>query len=159
MAAEQAAEIYENAKVHVIPAKNIGAGYVAVASADFESEEHTAIIDAMNEAIGRVATGYVSPSIRDADLNGIHINNGDTIGIIAKEIVVSDPDRLAAAKALVDKLLSGDDKFLLTVFCGKDAESTECAALESYVASRYSGVETYFLDGGQDIYPYIFIAE
>ena len=27
----------------------------------------------------RVTAGYVSPSIRDAEINGVHINNGDTM--------------------------------------------------------------------------------
>ena len=48
----------------------------------------------------------------------MHVTEGDTIGIIAKEIVVSDPTREGAAHALVDKLLEGGERFMLTVFSG-----------------------------------------
>ena len=158
MAAEQAAELYEAAKVHVIPAKNIGAGYVAVSSADMSSESSEEIIATMNEAIGRIMTGYVSPAIRDADMNGVHVTEGDTIGIIGKEIVISEPDRIAASEKLVDTLLTGE-RTMLTVFTGVDATEDEAAGLLSYTAEKHPAVEVYFVPGGQEIYPYIFVAE
>ena len=159
MAAQQAAEIYEDAKVHVIPTKNIGTGYVAASSMDVTCPDVEANIEAMKEAMSRVTAGYISPSIRDADLNGVHITNGDTIGIIEKEIVVSDADRAVATHALIDKLLADPDKFMLTVFCGVDATEDERAALEAYLSDNHSDIEVYFVDGGQEIYPYIIIAE
>ena len=113
----------------------------------------------MTEAMQRVTAGYVSPSIRDADLNGVHITNGDTIGIIEKEIVVSNADRAAATHALIAKLLDDPDKFMLTVFCGHDASDEEREALEAYLNETYPDTEVYFIDGGQEIYPYIIIAE
>ncbi|MBQ4116751.1 MAG: DAK2 domain-containing protein [Clostridia bacterium] len=159
MAATQAAEIYDKAQVHVIPSKNIGTGYVAVSSAELSNDNVDAIIEDMMKAMKRVTAGYVSPSIRDADMNGVHINKGDTIGIIEKEIVVSEPDRLEAAKLLVSMLLSADGKFMITAFTGKDSDADECMALETYIKEVHPSVEIYFVDGGQEVYPYIFVAE
>ena len=158
MAAEQSVELYDKAIIHVIPAKNIGAGYVALSSADLENPSPEEIALAMTESIAGIESGYVSPSIRDAEMNGISISEGDTIGIIAKEIVVADPDRLKATTALVDKLLC-EDRFMLTCFFGKDSEPEEREALAALVAEKYPDIEAYFLDGGQGIYPYIFVAE
>ena len=158
MAADQSAELYEDAKIHVLPAKNIGAGYAAISSADLESQSVDEIIEAMTEAIGRIETGYVSPSIRDAEMNGITIAEGDTIGIIAKEIVTANADRLVATTELIDKLIT-EDRFVLTCFYGKDSNDEERAKLESLIAEKYPDVETYFLDGTQEIYPYIFVVE
>ena len=158
MAAEQSAELYEDAKIHVLPAKNIGAGYAAISSADLESQSVDEIIEAMTEAIGRIETGYVSPSIRDAEMNGISIAEGDTIGIIAKEIVTANADRLVATTELIDKLIT-EDRFVLTCFYGKDSDPEEREQLEALIAEKYPDVETYFLDGTQEIYPYIFVAE
>lgn len=159
LAAQQAAEIYEAADVHVIPSKNIGTGYVAVSSADFGNPDPEAIAAEMEETMKRVTAGYISPSIRDADLNGVHINKGDTIGIINKEIVVSEAERADAAHALASKLLADEEKFMLTVFRGKDATEAEQAELEAYLAEKHPDAEVYFIDGGQDIYPFIFVAE
>ena len=159
MAATQAAEIYDRAEVHVIPSKNIGTGYVAVSSAELSNDNVDAIIEEMMKAMKRVTAGYISPSIRDADMNGVHINKGDTIGIIEKQIVVSEPDRLEAAKLLVSMLLSADGKFMITAFTGKDSTPAECEALETYIKEVHPSVEIYFVDGGQEVYPYIFVAE
>ena len=123
-----------------------------------ESGSVDEIIDEAEEAISRITTGYISPAVRDADMNGVHVNEGDTIGIIGKEIVVSEAERIESCKKLVDKLLSGD-AFMLTVFTGADALLGERAVLEAYVSKAYPAAECYFIDGGQDIYPYIFVAE
>ena len=159
MAASQAAEIYEDAKVYVVPAKTIGAGYVALSSMNFDTSSPEELLAEADEAISRVTSAYISPAIRDADMNGVHVNEGDTIGIMNKEIVVSDPDKKAASFALIDLLLKSGDKFMLTVFVGTDATAAEGAMLEEYVRSAYPDVEIYTFDGGQEIYPYIFVAE
>ena len=158
MAAQQAADIYTAAKIHVIPSKNIGSGYVALSSANFDLDDADVIANEMTEALGRVTAGYVSPSIRDAEINGVSIKSGDTIGIIGKEIVLSNPDQHAAALELAGKILEGD-KFMLTVFCGKDATPDQQAALQADIQKTYPAIEVYFIDGGQDIYPFIFVAE
>ena len=159
MAAQQAGELYEDAKVYVIPSKNIGMGYVALTSIDFESLEPEAILAEAEEAMKRVTTGYVSPAIRDADMNGVHITNGDTIGIIDKEIVLSDADFTAATNSLADKLLAIEGKFMLTIFVGADATDEARANLESYLAEAHPDAEVYFIQGDQQTYPFIFAAE
>ena len=157
MAANQAAELYTDARVHVIPSKNIGMGYVALSTADLSSDNAAEIEGGMREAMQAVISGYVSPSIRDADLNGVHIKNGDTIGIIEKEVVVSAKERLKAAEILADMMLEG--RYMLTVFCGKDATEEEQNTLTEAINAKRPDAEVYFIPAGQDIYPYIFVAE
>ena len=159
LAAQQAAELYKDATVHVIPSKNIGTGYVALSSMNFEAESPEAILADATEAMQRVTAGHISPSIRDADMNGVHVTKGDTIGIVNKEIVISDADRLTASVALASKLLSEDGKFMLTVFTGKDATADEQEKLQAAISEKHPDAEVYFIEGGQDIYPYIFVAE
>ncbi len=159
MAAGQAAELYTDARIHVIPVKNTGTGYVAISCLDFSKENAEDILKDLDAAIARVTAGYVSPSIRDADMNGVHINNGDTIGVIEKEIVLSESDRRSVALQLADKLLSLDGKFMLTVFVGSDVAEEERAELEEKLYGMNSDAEIYFINGGQEIYPYVFVAE
>ncbi len=159
MAAQQAADIYEDANVYVMPSKNIGTGYVALTSIDFENEDTEAVIEEMKNAMSRVTAGYISPSIRDADMNGLHINNGDTIGIVDKEIVIAEAVERDAVEKLATHLLSMPDKFMLTVFLGVDSKKEDWMQLEAYIGKNHPMAETYFIDGGQEVYPYIFIAE
>ena len=48
---------------------------------------------------------------------------------------------------------------LFTVFNGKDYKSEECTALSEFLTEKYPSAEVYFVDGGQEVYPYIFVAE
>ena len=159
MAAGQAAEIYEKAKIYVVPSKSIGAGYVAISSMGFEFSEPDALMAEAEEAIGRITSASVSPAIRDADMNGVHVTEGDTIGIIAKEIVISGPDKMVSTYGLIDIMLADQDKFMITVFYGKDATTEERDKLAEYMLTTYPLVEAYYVDGGQEIYPFLFVAE
>ena len=158
MAAKQAAEIYEFATVHVIENKDIGTGYVAISTADLSLDDPEAIIEGMKEAMTAVTTGFVSPSVRDAELNGIAIKKDDFIGFIGKEIIVSDANMENTAIALAKEMLT-DDKFMLTVFFGKDATAENKALLQKDLAEKFPDKEIYYVEGEQDIYPYIYIAE
>ena len=159
MAARQAAEIYTDAAIHVIESKNIGDGYVALCAADFDCDDADAIAAAFRETMANVVTGFVSPSIRDAELNGVHIENGDFIGFIGKQMLTSNKEMATTAHILLDKMLEDGEKFMLTVFCGKDCSADDKTALEAFVTEQYPDLECYMLDGGQDVYPFIFVAE
>ena len=159
MAAKQAAEIYTEAKVYVIESKNLGEGYVSISSADLFLDDVDAVVEGLRAATQNVVTGFVSPSIRDADLNGVQIKNGDFIGFIGKQMLTSNKEKADTAHALIGKMLEGGERFMLTVFCGKDNTAEESAALEAYLQENYPDIECYFIDGGQDVYPYIFVAE
>ncbi len=159
MAAQQAADIYTDANVYVIKSKDLGMGYVALSSMDLSDPEPESVFNAALEAMANVVTGYVSPSIRNADLNGVHINKGDHIGIVGKEIKVSAPSKGEAVRALVDGMLESGDKGMITLFFGKDATDEDKSEIMEYLDEKHNSVEAYYVDGGQDIYPYIIVTE
>lgn len=159
MAASQAAEIYENAKVYVVPTKSIGAGYVALSSMSFDTSEPDELMTEAEEAIGRITAARVSPAIRDADMNGLHVTEGDTIGIIEKEIVISGPDKMVSTYGLIDIMLAEHERYMLTIFHGKDATTEERDMLADYMMRVHPEIEAYYVDGGQDIYPFLIVAE
>ena len=159
MAATQAAEIYENAKIYVVPTKSVGAGYVAMSSMSFDFSEPDDLMNEAQDAIGRITAGAISPAIRDADMNGVHVTEGDTMGIIAKEIVISGPDKMVSTYGLIDIMIAEQDRFMVTIFFGKDATEEEREVLKDYMARTYPTVESYFIDGGQEIYPFLVVAE
>lgn len=159
MAASQAAEIYEDAKVFVVPSKSIGAGYVSLASMSFDSSEPEDLMKEAEEAIGRITSARVSPAIRDADMNGLHVSEGDTIGIIEKEIVISGPDKMVSTYGLIDIMLAEQERYMVTIFHGKDATTEERDMLADYMMRVHPNIEAYYVDGGQDIYPFLIVAE
>ena len=159
MAASQAAEIYDKAKIYVVPTKSIGAGYVAMSTMSFDMSEPDQLMAEAEDAIGRITAAYVSPAVRDADMNGVHITDGDTMGIIGKEIVISGPDKMVSTYGLIDILLAETGRYMITIFHGKDATIEERDMLAEYMLNTYPMVEAYFVDGGQEIYPFLFVAE
>jgi len=159
MAAEQAAQIYESSKIHVIVNKNIGTGYAALTAFNAESDDTDAMLEEMKEAMSRVTAGCVSPSIRDTEMNGLTISKGDTIGIIEKKIVLNDSDRAAASIGLARMLLSNSEKTMLTVFAGADVTDSELDALVEEIQNEYPDVDVFPINGGQEVYPFIFAAE
>ena len=159
MAAEQAGQIYEASKVHVIPNKNIGTGYAALTAFNFEADDIDAMIEDMKEAMAHVTAGSISPSIRDTEMNGLVIAKGDTIGIIEKKIVLNEKSRDVASLALAKMLLSDPEKTMLTIFAGADVEQAEFDKLVEDIQKECPEADVFPINGGQDIYPYIFVAE
>ncbi len=158
MAAKQAAQLYDGGEIHVIESKDLGMGYAAISAMNFQSGDAEQIEATFREAMSMVSTGYISPAIRDAELDGVHIKSGDFIGFVGKEMKVSCKDMLEAATELLDKML-GDDTYLVTAFIGKDANDDDTAAIEEWLAEKNPDIEFYTSDGGQDVYPFIFVVE
>lgn len=92
-------------------------------------------------------------------MNGVHVNKGEFIGIMAKQITASCPSKIETAKAVLHSIFDSGEKSMLTVFTGKDATTADVADLEAAVAEEFPDVEAYFAEGGQDVYPFIFVAE
>lgn len=158
MAAKQAAELYKDGDVYVIESKDIGMGYAAVSAMNFQSGDPELIAETFREAMAPVSTGSISTAVRDANLNGVSIENGDYIGFVGKQMLVSCKDMVEAATGLLEKMLD-EDKFIVTAFFGKEADDDSRAAVEDWVYSNFPDVEFYAVDGAQDVYPFIFAVE
>ena len=159
LAASQAAEIYEGSVIHVIPSRDIGSGYVALSSLDATCDDPAQIEESLIASMENVTTGSVSIAVRDAELNGVTIKGGEYIGFVGKQMLVSRASMTDTACGLLDKMFEDEDKFMLTVFVGADANEQDCAAVEAYAAEKFPDVEVYLAEGGQDVYPFIFVAE
>jgi DAK2 domain fusion protein YloV len=158
MAAKQAAQLYTEGTVYVIESKDLGQGYAAISSLNYEADDPEQIAAMLTEAMGMVRTGFISTSIRNADLGGVHIECGDYIGFVGKEMKVSCKDKVTAAKELLEKMDIADS-YIVTAFLGKEADAGEIAELEAWVGETCPDVEFYTANGGQDVYPFIFVVE
>lgn len=160
LAAKQAAQMYDRAEVRVVESRDVGMGYVAMSAMDLIDEtDADALVAAAEEAMAGVTTGLLSTSVRDANIGGVEIKEGEYIGFIGKKMITSKPALADAAKALCDAILGDGEKYMLTAFCGSELSDEDEAQVEAYLEERYGEVECYFLPGGQDVYPLIFIAE
>lgn len=156
MTARQAAEVYADAKVHVIPSKNIGAGYVALASMDVSAGDADAIAEALSQTAASVVCGMVSSAIRDTVSGHIEVHKGDFIGFRDDDILSDGKTPEEAAAALCDALGAGAHDVVL-IFTGASCDPGHCQELLSSLASRYPATEFIINNGGQAVFDYIFV--
>lgn len=157
MAANQAADVTEGAKVVVVPSKTIPQGYTALMmfndQAPIEDNEKE-----MTKALAEVKSGQITYAVRDTAMNGVEIKENDFIGIYDKEIVVSMSDRFESACALMDQMLDEDSE-IITIFFGEGVEEDEADQLAEYIESKFEDAEVAIYHGQQPVYSYIISVE
>ncbi len=152
MAAKQAAEVTEDKDVTVLNTVSIPQGLSACIS--FNPEETAeANAEAMNEAIANVRTGQVTYAIKDTVMEGREIHEGDFMGIFNKDIVLTDPDKTAAACRLLSEMCDEDTE-IITLICGEDATESEIAEVTSYIEENFD-VDLDVQIGLQPVYSFI----
>ena len=158
MAAEQAAKEYGKSQVRVIPSKTMGDGYAALTMLDYGSDDAAAIEKEMTENMKSMTTALLSKSVRDANICGVEIKKGEYIGFVGKEMLVSDPDKIAAAIELV-ACAGGENGEFITVFYGENATDEDKTRLKEEAEKRFPNAEFYETDGGQEVYDFMFVIE
>ena len=157
MAANQAAQVTEKSNVVVIPSKTIPQGYAAL-TMFYDKAPIEDNIEEMTQAITEVKSGQVTYAVRNTQMNGVAIKENDFIGILDKEIVVSVPNRLESACALVDQMIDEDNE-IVTILFGEGVDEEEAEALVDYIETKFKEVEVTLFNGQQPVYAYIISVE
>jgi len=151
LTARQAAELYRESLVKVIPTKTLGEGYYALANLPAEASADE-MVAAATEAAASVTTGLVSRAIRDTDAG----KKGDFLGLSGKDILCGSPDRGKTVMELASKLDAGSSDIIL-LLSGADAPEEEAEALRSQLEANHPLSEVILLKGGQPVYDYILV--
>lgn len=156
MAADQAAELYKNADIRVLPSTTIGEGYYGIGAIDRDNPNVDEVITNVTEIMESIATGIVSTAIRDAEGDQVSVHTGDFIGYSGKQILSANTDRETVAKNLVERLGAASRDVML-VFNGEDVPSEEAERLVADLQTQYKDLEIMLNNGAQPIYDYIFV--
>jgi len=159
LTANQVAEIYKDTPVHVIPTKTIVEGYSALSMMNLWSETVEELIGDMSSGLQNVITASVTTATRDAKIDDVEIGEGQYLGIKNKDILLSGDNRLEVTTELLDKIMEEDEKSIIIVFHGKNADPDEVEALTCHISDNYPLVDVGFIEGKQDIYDYIISLE
>ena len=157
LTAEQAAGMYKDSDIRVIPTKSVGEGYSALSMLDYDSGEVDDIEQSMKSDMKNSVTGLLTRAVRTTSVNGVHIEKDDYIGFASGTMLVSTPDKIQSAKALIDKISDGK-QFFIAIY-GNGATNEERETFSAFIAEKYPDVEFYDVHGEQDVYDFILIAE
>ena len=156
LAANQASVLC-SCHVVVLPTKTIPQG-IAAAMAFNPDESLETNVSNMTEAFQEVISGSVTFAVRETQLNGKVIHQGDFIGMLDGDLNTVSPDADEAAFELVEHMIDklGDDECSVTVYFGADASEERTDALIGRLEEKYPESEFMSRNGGQPLYSYYF---
>lgn len=156
LAANQAKDILSEKDITVIETKSIPQGIAAciMFNPEADVEENK---EEMLDAVHSTTTAEITYAIKDTVFESVEIKKDDFMGIVEKDIVVSNPNRRVVLESVLEKLIT-DDKEIVTVLVGEDVEDEEMAEVEKFIEDHYD-VEVEVYRGNQPVYSYIFGAE
>ncbi|MBU1094596.1 MAG: DAK2 domain-containing protein [Firmicutes bacterium] len=157
LSAEQTLDLCPDRSIRVLKTKSIAQGYASLMAFD-PSQELDDNFEQMMSIVENMRSGEITYAVRDTELNGVTIKNGDFIGITRSEILVSNPVRIETAKALLDDMID-ENREIITIFYGNDADEDEIELMVAHAKKLNPDIEVDLIDGKQDIYSYIIAVE
>ena len=156
MAATQAAEISDK-DVRVIPTKSIPQGITCITmfNAEHEVDENEA---ALMEALELVKTGSVTYAVRDTEMDGIEIKEGNMLGLIEGKINKVGEDYFKVAEEVLESMMDEDSE-LITIFYGKDVDESKIEGFTEKLEEKYEDCDVQFYKGDQPLYYFIMALE
>lgn len=154
LAAKQAAELYDKAKIHIIPTENVMQGYGALSVITPGITDIDVLVSNATSAAKGVLGAEITCAVRDVTLNGKDIKKGDYIAIAAHDIAATADTAENAVIALLDSL-DLDEYAILTLFVGKGVSEERRAELTERLEEDYSDLELTVYEGGQEVYDYL----
>ncbi len=158
LGAQQAAELYNEAKICIIPTKTVGEGYAAISMLDTSLDSLDDIISEQKEVIDSVVTGVVSKAVRDTEKDGVAVQKDDYIGFVGDKIMVDDGNKEDALLLLTEKLNASRYDIMLVIY-GETVSEDDCREIEKTLRAKYRRTEVVMIYGGQPIYDYILVLE
>jgi len=156
LAAEQAAKVADVPAV-IVHSTTVSQGMTAMLgyNPDAELADNQA---AMEDNLAAVKSGQVTHAIRDTQLDGFDIKEGNFMGIVDGTIKVTDADLLKTAVDMVKTMLD-DESEIVTIIYGADTTAEVADQLQQAILALDDELETEVHEGDQPVYPFLISVE
>lgn len=156
MAANQVDEL-TGKTVRVVPTRSIPAALTALPAFNTDQSLDRNVRE-MTDAMGDTCAISITRAVRDVEVNGVSVVDGQTIGLINDELVTAGDNEL---EVVIQTFATAelDDPELLTVFVGEHVATAESDKLKETLAEAWPEAEVEMHNGGQPHYRYIISAE
>lgn len=157
LAANQAQSLVKDKKIVVIPTKTVPQGITAVINyvPDLSVEENE---KTMLSEMQAVATGQVTYAVRDTNIDGQEIRQGDFMGL-GDHGILSVGTAITTVAVNMVKAMMTEEKELISIYYGEEITKEDAENLQSLIAEKYPACDIELQYGGQPIYYYIISAE
>ena len=156
MSAQQAVDLAD-CNVFVVGSKTIPQGIAAMMA--FSAEEDADVnFEAMQASLDNVKSGSVTHAVKDTEMDGMQIHEGNIIGVSGSHILSVDESIDAAVVKLTEKLVDEDSE-LITLYYGSDVDEKAAEELSSMLEDKFPDVDILVCNGGQSVYYYIISVE
>ena len=157
MAANQAASLTTDKKVVVVPTTTVPQGITAVINymPDLDAEANKAN---MFEEIGSVHSAEITYAVRDTEISGIAIHQGDIMGI-GDEGILTTGSNVEDVTFESLKMIVEEDTEIISIYYGEDVTEEDAEKLRTRAAEAFPSCDVELQYGGQPIYFYILSAE
>lgn len=156
MAANQAAEISDK-DIFVIPTTTIPQGIACATVFNFDSEVQENFNNLKN-AVEDVKTASVTYAVRDTEIDGINIKEGNMLGLVEGKIKEVGEDKKDVASKILDNMIDEESE-LITVYYGEEVEDEEAEKFEDELQEKYSDLDIQFYKGNQPLYYFLISVE
>lgn len=155
LAAEQARELTK-AKLVVIATKNIPQGITAAINFNPEASEEENV-EMMCRAIRSVKSAQVTRAVRDTEMDGFDLHNGDVIGIYDRIVAKGDSVN-EVAREVVAQMVT-DETAAISLYYGAGLEASVAEELQAVLQDEYPFHDVMVYEGGQQHYFYYISVE
>lgn len=156
MAANQAKEISAK-EVYVIPTKTIPQGVAALTTFNPEADAE-ANYDALMASLETVKSGSVTYAVRDTEIDGKEVKQGDYLGLIENKIKLVKRELYPLVEELIESMVD-EDSSSITLFYGEDVKEEEFNELVELLEEKYEDLDVMSVDGKQPLYYFIIAVE
>jgi DAK2 domain fusion protein YloV len=156
MAANQAKEVTVK-QVAVVPSRTIPQGLAAMLSLQPDGEVDS-VSEKMIKAISMVKSGEITIAVRNVEIDGVNVKEGQVIALLDGKLVASAESVEAGVLELLEKA-EADEAELITLFYGENMPHGEANRIADVVREKYSNLEVEVQEGGQPHYQFIISVE
>lgn len=156
MAANQAKDI-SGKDVYVIPTKTIPQGVAVLTAFNPEADMETNY-DALMSSLETVKSGSVTYAVRDTEIEGMEVKQGDYLGLLESKIKVVKRELYPLVEELIEMMVD-EDSSSITLFYGEDVNEEEFNELVSRLEERYGDLDVMSVAGKQPLYYFIIAVE
>lgn len=156
MAANTAAEVSVK-QVEVIPSVTVPQGLAAMLRL-IPGQELADVVKEMNSAIKEVESGEITTAVRDVEIDGIDVKEGQIISLHNGKLVGSNESLKDGCLIFLEKA-KAEDLELITLFHGENISKEDAEEMAEFIQEKYPDQEVELQYGGQPHYQFIFSIE